>query len=79
MNNFLDKSYEQILIMIQLHNSINELVIQNVYIVKNVFLSMTKESWKCFRCNLLFTDLEHAMIHEDLTKHKTSLVKNITA
>ena len=40
---------------------------------------MTKESWKCFRCNLVFIDLEHATIHEDLTKHKTSLVKNIVA
>jgi hypothetical protein len=39
---------------------------------------MTKESWKCFRCNLYFTDLEHAKIHEDLTKHRVTQIKNVT-
>ncbi|MDC0194277.1 hypothetical protein OAK01_04840 [Candidatus Nitrosopelagicus sp.] len=40
---------------------------------------MTKESWKCFRCNLFFDDLPHAKIHEDLTNHKVTSIKNVTA
>ena len=52
---------------------------QNLYIKKNILLFVTKESWKCFRCNLFFDDLSHAKIHEDLTNHKVTLVKNITA
>jgi len=52
---------------------------QNLYIKKSKFYSVTKESWKCFRCNLFFDDLSHAKIHEELTNHKVTIVKNVTA
>ena len=52
---------------------------QNLYNKKSTCLSVPKESWKCFRCNLFFDDLSHAKIHEDLTNHKVTVVKNIAA
>ncbi len=62
-----------------LRNSKNELLMQNLYIKKSKFVLVTKESWKCFRCNLFFDDLPHAKIHEDLTNHKVTSIKNVTA
>ena len=52
---------------------------QNLYIKKSKFYSVTKESWKCFRCNLFFDSLQHAKIHEELSDHKVTVVKNGTA
>ena len=54
-------------------------MMQNLYNKKSTCLSVPKESWKCFRCNLFFYDLSHAKIHEDLTNHKVTVVKNIAA
>jgi hypothetical protein len=54
-------------------------MMQNLYNKKSTCLSVPKESWKCFRCNLFFDDLSHAKIHEDLTNHKVTVVKNIAA
>ena len=62
-----------------LKNAKNELFMQNLYIKKSKFFTVTKESWKCFRCNLFFDHLSHAKIHEELTNHKVTLVKNVTA
>ncbi len=31
--------------------------------------SMSTKAWKCYRCNLTFTDESHAALHEDLSKH----------
>ena len=30
---------------------------------------MSTKAWKCYRCNLTFTDEFHAALHEDLSKH----------
>jgi len=41
--------------------------------------SMTEEVWKCFRCNLIFKDEEHAKLHENITKHPISNEKKLAA
>jgi len=40
---------------------------------------MTEEVWKCFRCNLIFKDKDHAKLHEDITKHPVSSEKQLEA
>ena len=41
--------------------------------------SMTEEVWKCFRCNLIFKDEDHAKLHENITKHPISNEKKLAA
>ena len=27
------------------------------------------DAWKCYRCNLTFTDESHVVMHQDIEKH----------
>ena len=49
----------------------------NLITKNNTFYIMADEVWKCFRCNLIFKDEEHAKLHENLTKHPVSTEKNV--
>ena len=52
----------------------------NIFISKNVvFILMTAEAWKCFRCNLTFRNEELARLHKDISKHSVSEIKLVTA
>jgi len=52
---------------------------QNLYNKKSTCLSVTKESWKCFRCNLCFKNEEHGKIHEEITSHHIRIIKSLIA
>lgn len=36
-----------------------------------IFYVLDMSIWKCYRCNLLFKELSHANLHNDITKHST--------
>ena len=40
---------------------------------------MEKDIWKCFRCNLAFTDELHAEMHKEIEDHSVSKVKSLIA
>jgi len=48
--------------------------IHDPYIVKSDYWSM-ESNWKCFRCNLSFRTEEHAKIHNEITRHHTTSLK----
>lgn len=43
--------------------------VQYIYKLKSRTNSVSIKAWKCYRCNLTFTDESHAALHEDLSKH----------
>lgn len=40
---------------------------------------MSTKAWKCYRCNLIFTEESHALLHEDLSRHSVREVQMIKA
>lgn len=40
---------------------------------------MSSKAWKCYRCNLVFTDETHANLHVDLSKHNVREIDMIKA
>ena len=40
---------------------------------------MSTKAWKCYRCNLTFSEESHAMLHEDLSSHKVRSVELLKA
>lgn len=43
--------------------------VQYIYKLKSRINPVSTKAWKCYRCNLTFTDESHAALHEDLSKH----------
>jgi len=38
---------------------------------------VSAKAWKCYRCNLTFTDEDHAVLHEDLSRHKVREIEMV--
>ena len=36
---------------------------------------MSKTAWKCYRCDLIFREESHAIIHRDISKHPAQQIK----
>jgi hypothetical protein len=47
----------------------NKPKVQYTYKLKSRIDYVSTKAWKCYRCNLVFTDESHAALHEDLSKH----------
>lgn len=43
--------------------------VQYIYKLKSRIIHVSTKAWKCYRCNLTFTDESHAALHEDLSRH----------
>ena len=43
--------------------------VQYIYKLKSRIDYVSTKAWKCYRCNLTFTDESHAALHEDLSRH----------
>lgn len=39
--------------------------------------TVSNKAWKCYRCNLTFTDEYHAVLHEDLSKHNVREIQMV--
>lgn len=44
-----------------------------------LYVVMTTESWKCFRCNLAFKDEGLADMHKEISAHSVTKVKSLVA
>ncbi len=52
----------------------------NILINKNCINDiMSSKAWKCYRCNLIFTEESHASMHVDLSKHRVREIDMIKA
>lgn len=51
---------------IQENETLERILINEIHIMNN----MSAKAWKCYRCNLTFTDEFHADLHEDLSRHQ---------
>ncbi len=52
----------------------------HIFISKNhVLINVSSKAWKCYRCNLIFTEESHALLHEDLSSHSVREVQMIKA
>ncbi len=49
----------------------------NTYKLKLRNENVSTKAWKCYRCNLTFTDEYHASLHEDLSKHNVREIEMV--
>ena len=54
-------------------------MVQNIYKLKTRIGYMSSKAWKCYRCNLVFSDEYHAGLHQDLSKHSVREINMIRA
>jgi len=40
---------------------------------------MSKTAWKCYRCDLIFREESHAVLHKDLANHFARKIELIVA
>ena len=40
---------------------------------------MNSKAWKCYRCNLIFREESHALLHKDITNHLASEIGLVVA
>ena len=60
--------------MIMYCNKLDQLF--NIFISKlYIYLTMSEMVWKCFRCNLLFKDMNLAEMHKEISSHSVTKVK----
>jgi len=55
----------------------NRQIVQYLYKLKLHNNTVSSKAWKCYRCNLTFTDEYHAALHEDLSKHHVREIQMI--
>ena len=49
--------------------------VQYPYKEKSRMEYVSSKAWKCYRCNLIFTEESYAILHEDLSKHSVREVQ----
>ena len=53
--------------------------VQYIYKQKSLIGCVSTKAWKCYRCNLIFTEETHALLHEDLSRHSVREVQMVKA
>ncbi|NHI03902.1 hypothetical protein DYY67_0972 [Candidatus Nitrosotalea sp. TS] len=71
---FVEQYAERIIFLKKIDESFNILINKKVY--NDI---MSSKAWKCYRCNLVFTDASHADLHVDLSKHAVREINLIKA